>query len=80
MATRRSPPKRSGSKSRSTNPQVPSPASSDRFSQLEKQVAESRDGTISDVLEKLRRPSYDIEGINRTIDTFAFVQAKLSMA
>ena len=59
-----SPPKGSGPKSGATNPQAPAAVSSDRFSQLEKLVAEIRDGTIRNVLEKLRRLSYKIEEIN----------------
>ena len=42
---------------------------SDMLSQLEKDVAEIRDGTVKEVLEKLGRLSYDIEGINKRFDT-----------
>ena len=59
MAARRSP-QGSDPKLGATNPQAPAPASSDRLSQLEKQVAK-----IRDVLEKLRRLSCEIEEINR---------------
>ena len=52
MAARRSP-QESRPKSGTTKPQAPAPAFSDRFSQLEKDVAEIRDGTIKEVLEKL---------------------------
>ena len=65
MATRRSPKKGSGPKSGATNSPAPAPAPSDRFLQLEKQVAEIRDGIIKDVLEKLRRLSYEIEERNQ---------------
>ena len=34
-------------------------------------MAEIRDGTIRDVLEKLQRLSYEIEQINRRFDVFA---------
>ena len=44
-ATRR-PPQGSGPKAGATNPQAPAPAYSDRLSQLEKDMAEIRDGTI----------------------------------
>ena len=60
-----------GPKLGATNPQAPAPAPSDRLSQLKKQVAENRDGTIRDVLEKLRHLSYEIEEINRSVDSFA---------
>ena len=69
MATRRSP-QGSSPKSGATNPQAPAPASSDRLSQLEKHVAKIRDGTIKEVLEKLRRLSCEIEDINRRFDSF----------
>ena len=32
-------------------------------------MAEIRDGTVKEVLEKLRRLSYDIEEINKRFDT-----------
>ena len=66
MATRRSPQKGSGPRSEATNTSAPAPANSDRFSQLEKH--EIRDGTTRDVLEELRRLSYEIETINRRFD------------
>ncbi|CAM9195176.1 unnamed protein product, partial [Ascophyllum nodosum] len=66
VTTRRSPPKGSGPKSGATNPPAPAPAPSGRFSQLKKQVAE-----IRDVLEKLRRLSYEIGEIDRRFDAFA---------
>ena len=68
MTARRSPQK-SGPKSGATNPRAPAPASTNRLSQLEKQVDEIRDGTVRDVLEKLRHVSYDINGINRRFDS-----------
>ena len=68
MVTGRSP-QGSGPKSGVTNPQAPAPAYSDRLSQLEKDMAEIRDGTIKEVLEKLRRLSYEIEDINRRFDS-----------
>ena len=69
MAARR-PPQGSGSKSGATNPHAPAPASSDWVSQLEKQMTEIRDGTIRDMLEKLRRLSCEIEEINKRFDSF----------
>ena len=51
------------------NPQTPAPAYSDRLSQLEKDMAEIRDGTIKEVLEKLRRLTDEIEKINRRFDS-----------
>ena len=39
------------------------------MSQLEKDIAEIRDGTIKEVLEKLRLLSDEIEEINRRFDT-----------
>ena len=51
------------------SPQARAPAYSDRLSQLEKGVAESRDGTVKEVLEKLWGLSYDIEEINKRFDT-----------
>ena len=68
MAIRRSP-QGSGPKSGTTNPQTPAPAHSDRLSQLEKDMAEIRDGTINEVLEKLRLLSDEIEEINRRFDS-----------
>ena len=68
MAIRRSP-QGSGPKSGTTNPQTPAPANSDRLSQLEKDMAEIRDGTIKEVLEKLRLLSDEIEEINRRFDS-----------
>ena len=62
-------PQRSGSKAGPTSPQAPVSAHSDRLSQLEKDIAEYRDGTMKEVLEKLRRLSYDIEEINKRFDT-----------
>ena len=71
MATKRSPPKGSGPKSGATNDPAPAPATSDRVSQLEKQVAEIRDDIVRGVLEELRRLSCEIGEINRRFDTFA---------
>ena len=68
MAIRRSP-QGSGPKSGTTNPQTPAPAKSDRLSQLEKDMAEIRDVTIKEVLEKLRLLSDEIEEINRRFDS-----------
>ena len=68
MGARRSP-QGSGPKSGATNPQAPAPAYSDRLSQLEKDMAEIRDGTIKEVLEKLRRFSYEIGDMNRRFDS-----------
>ena len=67
IATRRSP-QGTGPKAGATNPQAPTPAYSDRLSQLEKDMAEIRDGTIKEVLEKLRHLSYEIEEINTRFD------------
>ena len=36
---------------------------------MEKDVAEIRDRTVNEVLEKVRRLSYDIEEINKRFDT-----------
>ena len=69
MAARRSP-LGSGPASGATNPHAPAPASRDRLSQLEKQMAEIRDGTIRDVLEKLLRFSCGIEDINGRFVSF----------
>ena len=68
MAIRRSP-QRSGPKPGTTNPQILAPAYSDRLSQLEKGMAEIKDGTIKEVLKKLRRLSDEIEEINRSFDS-----------
>ena len=68
MATRRSP-QGSDPNARTTSPQARAPAYSDRLSQLEKDVAEIRDGTVKKVLEKLRGLSDDIEEINQRFDT-----------
>ena len=65
MATRR--PQGSDPKAGATSPQARAPAYSDRLSQLEKDVAESRDGTVKEVLEKLRGLSDGIEEINKSI-------------
>ena len=67
MTTKR--PQGSDPKAGATSSEVRAPAYSDRLSQLEKDVAEIRDGTIKAVLEKLRRLSYDIEEINKLFDT-----------
>ena len=71
MATRRPPRKGSGPKSGATNDPAPAPATSDKFSQLKKQVAEIRGSTTRDVLEKLRRLNSEIKDINRRFDAFA---------
>ena len=68
MAVRRSS-QGSGPKAGATSPQARAPAYSERLSQLEKDMAEIRDGTIKEVLEKLRLLSYEIEEINRRFDT-----------
>ena len=68
MAVRRSP-QGSGPKTGVTSPQARAPAYSDRLSQLEKDMAEIRDGTIKTVLEKLRLLSDEIEKINRRFDS-----------
>ena len=67
MATRRSP-QGSGLKAGATSPQARAPPYSEMLSQLEKDMAEIRDGTIKEVLEKLRLLSYEIEEINRRFD------------
>ena len=59
----------SGPKAGATSPQAPAPAYSDRLSQLEKDMADFRDGTIKLVLEKLRCLNYEIEETNRRFDT-----------
>ena len=58
MATKRSP-QGSSPESGTTDPQTPAPAYSNRLSQLEKDVAEIRDGMIKEVLEKLRLLSHE---------------------
>ena len=58
-----------GSKGRSHEPQARASAYSDRLSQLEKGMAEIKDGTIKEVLEKLRLLSDEIEEINRWFDS-----------
>ena len=68
MATRRSP-QGSGPKAEARNPQTPAPAYSDRLSQLEKDMAEIRHGTIKEVLENFRRLSDESEKINRRFDS-----------
>ena len=68
MATRRSS-QGSSPKAGATSPQARAAAYSERLSQLEKDVAEIRDGTIKEVLEKLRRLSYEMEEINRRFGT-----------
>ena len=62
-------PQGSGPKSGTTIPQTPAPAYSDRLSQLEKDMAKIRDGTIKEVLEKLRLLSDEIEEINIIFDS-----------
>ena len=59
MAVRRSP--GSGPKEGATSPQARAAVFSDRLSQLEKDMAEMRDGTIKDVLVKLQLLSDEIE-------------------
>ena len=68
MAARRSP-QGSGPKPGAMNPQASAPAYSDMLSQLGKDMAEIRYGTIKEVLEKLRRLSYEIEDISRRFDS-----------
>ena len=68
MATRRSP-QGPGPKAGATSLQEPAPVYSNRLWQLEKDTTKIRDGTIKEVLEKLRRLSYEIEEINRRLDT-----------
>ena len=67
MAVRR--PQGSDPKAGATSPQARALAYSDRLSQLEKDVAEIRDGTVKEVLEKLRGLSDDIEKINKRFGT-----------
>ena len=52
-----------------TSPQARAAAYGDRLSQLENDMAEMRDGTIKNVLEKLRLLSFEIEEINRRFGT-----------
>ena len=56
-------------KAGATSLQARAPAYSDRLSKLEKDVAEIRDGTVKEVLEKLRGLSDDIEEVNKRFDT-----------
>ena len=67
MAVRRSP--GSGPKEGATSPQARAAAFGDRLSQLENDMAEIRDGTMKDVLVKLRLLSDEIEAINRRFGT-----------
>ena len=66
MATKM--PQGSDPKAGASSPQARAPAYSNKLSQLEKDVAEIRDGTVKGALEKLRRLSYDIEEINKRFD------------
>ena len=68
MTTRRSS-QGSSPKAGATSPQARAAAYGDRMPQLEKDMAEIRDGTIKEVLEKLRLLSYEIEEINRRFGT-----------
>ena len=68
MAVRTSP-QGSGPKEGATSPQARASAYSDRLSQLEKDMAETRDSTIKEVLEKLRLLNFEIEEISRRLDT-----------
>ena len=52
-----------------TSPQARAAAYGDRLSQLEKIMAEMRDGTIKDVLGELRLLRFEIEEINRRFGT-----------
>ena len=67
MAVRRSP--GPGQKEGATSPQARAAAFGDRLSQLENDMAEIRDGTMKDVLVKLRLLSDEIEEINRRFGT-----------
>ena len=67
MALRRSP--GSGPKDGATSPRARAAAFGDRLSQLENDMAEIRDGTMKDVLVKLRQLSDEIEEINRRFGT-----------
>ena len=62
MATRRS--QGSDPKAEATSPQAQAPAHGDRLLEVEKDVPEIRDGTVEEVLEKLRCLSYGIEEIS----------------
>ena len=68
LATRRSS-QGSSPKAGATSPQARAAAYGDRLSQLKKDMAEIRDGTMKEVLEKLRLLSYEIEEINRRFGT-----------
>ena len=68
MGTRRSS-QRSSPKTGATSPQARAAAYDDKLSQLEKDMAEIRDGTIKEVLGKLRLLSNEIEEINRRFGT-----------
>ena len=59
----------SSPKAEATSPRARAAAYGDRLSQLEKDMAEMRDGTIKDVLEKLRLLSFETEEINRRFGT-----------
>ena len=59
----------SGPKDGATSPQERAAAFGDRLSQLEDDMAEIRDGTMKDVLVKLRLLSDEIEEINRKSGT-----------
>ena len=67
MAVRRSP--GSGPKDGATSPQARAAAFGDRLSQLEKDMSEIRDGTMKDVLAKLRLLNDEIGEINRRFGT-----------
>ena len=68
MATRRLQ-QGSGPKAGATSPRERASAYSERLSQLEKDMAEIRNGTIKEVLEKLRLLSCKIEEFNTRFDT-----------
>ena len=65
MAVRRS--TGSGPKNGATSPQARAAAFGDRLSQLENDMAEIRDGTMKDVLVKLRLLSNEIEEIKKKV-------------
>ena len=67
MAVMKSP--GSGPKDGATSPQARAAAFGDRLSQLENDMAEIRDGTMKDVLVKLRLLSDEIAEINRRFGT-----------
>ena len=67
MAARR--PQGSDPKAGATSPQARAQVYTDSLSQLEKDVTEIRDGTVKEVLEKLRGLSDDIEEINKKFDS-----------